>query len=203
MVYFTSDIHFGHKNVIKHNARPFSSVEEMDEAIISAWNKKVHANDTVYIVGDVTLDKDMAQYVTRLKGKKILIRGNHDIYCQKEINRDIFEQVTRMEEVILDGKRITLCHFPMIEWPGSRRMPEDRSYGYLVYGHIHNRVKPLYRRVLEAPNALNAGMDIHSFVPVCWEELIENNRIFRERALSLLDTLPEGESGIIAPDGTR
>ena len=197
MVYFTSDIHFGHRNAILRNARPFSTVEEMDETIIERWNKKVHANDTVYIVGDVVIGKDLAKYVSRLKGKKILVLGNHDIYVRKQWNAGLFEYITRMQELKIDGRRLTLCHFPMIEWGGSRREPTDKSYGYLIYGHTHNRVMHLYRRVLEAPNALNAGMDVNGFVPVTFEELVENNRVYRERALEILRDLPENGSNIL------
>ena len=51
--YFTADVHFGHKNIITYSARPFGSVEEMDETIIANWNYRVRDNDDVWIVGDL------------------------------------------------------------------------------------------------------------------------------------------------------
>ena len=52
-VYFTADSHFGHANVIKHCNRPFTTLEEMNEALIANWNARVHKNDHVYIAGDL------------------------------------------------------------------------------------------------------------------------------------------------------
>lgn len=53
MIYFTSDLHLGHANVIRHCNRPFSSAEELDEVLIQNWNSRVTNNDTVYILGDL------------------------------------------------------------------------------------------------------------------------------------------------------
>ena len=58
MVFFTSDLHFGHGKIIDHCGRPFSSVEEMDRVMIENWNRRVRKNDKVYIVGDIVWDKN-------------------------------------------------------------------------------------------------------------------------------------------------
>ena len=65
MIYFTSDLHFWHKNAIIYTNRPFETVEEMNEKLIEYWNKTVHANDEVYILGDA---------MTILPGKSSLNR---------------------------------------------------------------------------------------------------------------------------------
>lgn len=79
MIFFISDTHFGHKNIIKHCSRPYETVEEMDEGLIEKWNRKVGKIDTVYIIGDFVWNKSkVPYYAERLKGKKILIAGNHD-----------------------------------------------------------------------------------------------------------------------------
>ena len=80
MNFFTSDLHFGHENVIPLCNRPFSSAEEMDEFLIEKWNKSVHRNDNVYLLGDVIFrsTKSPEYYLDRLKGEKHLIIGNHD-----------------------------------------------------------------------------------------------------------------------------
>ena len=54
-IYFTSDHHFGHKNIIKFSERPFNDVNEMDEILIQKWNEKVNPEDEVYHLGDVGL----------------------------------------------------------------------------------------------------------------------------------------------------
>ena len=57
-IFFTSDLHFGHKNIIRFDNRPFSTVEEMDEALIRNWNAKVSDEDTVYVLGDISWYND-------------------------------------------------------------------------------------------------------------------------------------------------
>ncbi len=55
MIYFTSDTHFGHKNIIKHTGRPFYSIQEMDDILVRNWNRKVGVYDDIYILGDVSM----------------------------------------------------------------------------------------------------------------------------------------------------
>ena len=80
MIWFTSDTHFGHQNILKYTDRPFSSVEEMDEALIENWNNRVGDDDEIYHLGDVALcsPNKLRKVLARLKGKIYLIRGNHD-----------------------------------------------------------------------------------------------------------------------------
>ena len=75
MIYFTSDLHFGHKNIIRFDNRPFTSVEEMDKVLIERWNNKVTDEDTVYILGDISWYDDQKTYeiFSQLRGRKILM----------------------------------------------------------------------------------------------------------------------------------
>lgn len=85
MNFYISDLHFGHKNAIKFDNRPFSSVEEMNEILVQRWNKVVHPEDTVYVLGDFFWKrKDMLIYLPRLSGKIILICGNSLIALENE-----------------------------------------------------------------------------------------------------------------------
>ena len=84
-------------------------------------NKVVHANDTVYILGDLIYksDKSPSEYLSRLKGKKHLILGNHDkTWIEKDGARDFFECVTRLEIINTGKGKATLCHFPMVDHEG-------------------------------------------------------------------------------------
>ena len=82
--FLTSDTHFGHAKMIDfvrpdgEPLRPFASCEEMDETIIERWNAKVGKRDTVYHLGDVVIPRASLKLLSRLNGRKILIRGNHD-----------------------------------------------------------------------------------------------------------------------------
>lgn len=79
-IFFTSDTHFGHKNIIKYADRPFKDVTHMNEMLVHYWNEVVHPEDTVYHLGDVALGpiRESLGYIHRLNGKKILVTGNHD-----------------------------------------------------------------------------------------------------------------------------
>lgn len=179
MIYFTSDLHLGHANIIRHCGRPFENVSEMDDALIDNWNMRVHRDDIIYIVGDLIFRaKNPEYYLERLKGKKHLITGNHDKQWIKHV--DIgkhFFSVTSFQEIGDGNHKITLCHYPMMSWNGMNRG------SYLIFGHIHNNTNGTYWPLLKTmTNALNAGVDINGFIPVTFEELVENNERFRKES---------------------
>ena len=80
MNFYISDCHFGHKNIISYDKRPFFSVEEMDAAMIQNWQRVVSDNDTVYILGDFCWGNTTmwANILDQLPGYKVAILGNHD-----------------------------------------------------------------------------------------------------------------------------
>lgn len=184
MTLFASDLHLGHKNIVELCKRPFSDVDEMDTALIENWNRKVKKNDVVYLTGDIVWDKKkVAYYMEQLSGKKILIAGNHDSsWIKREECQKYFEEILPYLEVHLNGHPITMCHYPMLEWRSSREELK-RKLGYLIHGHIHNRIADEYRQLFLQFNALNAGVDINSFEPVTFDELLNNNYQFKMNAL--------------------
>lgn len=156
--------------------RPFDSVEEMDEALISNWNSRVKGNDTVYILGDLFYrSENVAEILARLKGKKKLVTGNHDSSWLTKFDADkYFASIDKFLEVS-DGQRaLTLCHYPLMSW-------KHASKSYMIHGHIHNDSKADYWPLLASrDNILNASVDINNFMPVTFEELLENNRKFKQ-----------------------
>lgn len=80
-VFFTSDTHFGHANIIRFCKRPFENVEEMNEVLIENWNKVVSDDDTVFHLGDFAFGGSNVwkEIIPRLKGHINLIIGNHEI----------------------------------------------------------------------------------------------------------------------------
>ena len=176
-VFFTSDLHFGHKNVIKFDNRPFLNVDDMDEVLISNWNRKVQKDDMVYVLGDISWynDQKTCEIFERLNGRKILIRGNHDRVHGKIKN--YFEDVTDYKEITLPGNRhIVLCHYPIIFF-------NRHHYGsYMFYGHVHNsqewQMTDKYRRELEGLgidcNMYNVGVMVNNYEPVTFDEVIKN-----------------------------
>lgn len=190
-LFFTADTHFGHANVIKFCARPFSSVEEMDEALIENWNAKVKERDTVYVVGDMFYRcENVAAILRRLKGNKHLILGNHDHSWMGQVNlADYFVGVDRILD-IMDGKNgYMLCHYPMLQWPHERRT-------YMIHGHIHNDVALDFWPLIRArERMLNAGVDVNGYAPVSFEELLGNNVRYKTEHLDM-----QNDIGVVSHD---
>ena len=163
--WFTSDTHFGHAKIIGYCKRPFSSVQQMDEALIERWNARVEDGDVVYHLGDFATGGVEAadRYRMRLNGKIILIRGNHD--RRSELFDSVFDEVHELLEVkhlSVDGKsqRITLCHYAMRIWAGSHRG------AWHLYGHSHGSLP-------DDPHSLSLdiGVDCWSFAPVSLQQI--------------------------------
>ncbi|MCX4313654.1 MAG: metallophosphoesterase family protein [Clostridia bacterium] len=193
MEYFISDTHFGHKNCISLNSRPFDSLENMDNTMIERWNDRVKGGDTVYILGDlIHKSSEPEKYLKKLKGNKILIVGNHDEHWLRSLGfvertkygaqyggyHKYFAYITEFTELSLHGTTVTMCHFPLVEWRASRKYG-SKKLGFLIHGHIHNNRSEKYMSVFTAPHALNASADINGLMPVTYDELVENNEAFK------------------------
>ncbi len=179
MYYYIADPHFGHENILKLCQRPFGSIDDMNRALITAWNERVTGNDTVFILGDLFYRcADPEPILQQLKGSKRLIIGNHDSSWMDKVDlQKYFVSVDPFLE-ITDGIRgITLCHYPLLTWKHKLRT-------FMVHGHIHNDTTSDFFPLLAVrERVLNAGVDINGFRPVTFEELVENNRVFKERFL--------------------
>lgn len=179
MYYYIADPHFGHENILKLCQRPFDSIDDMNQALITAWNERVTGNDTVFILGDLFYRcADPEPILQQLKGRKRLIIGNHDSSWMDKVDLSrYFVSVDPFLE-ITDGVRgITLCHYPLLTWKHKLRT-------FMVHGHIHNDTTSDFFPLLAVrERVLNAGVDINGFRPVMFEELVANNRIFKEQFL--------------------
>lgn len=138
-VFVTSDLHFGHTNVIKfcpETRGMFSSAEEMNEGMIEAWNKEVSNDDTVYILGDVAFmpASDACKILARLNGKKILIEGNHDYRIVRDrMFRSYFQDIYKLYEFVYQKQKIVMCHYPLAAWNQSHRG------AIMLHGHLHGK----------------------------------------------------------------
>ena len=180
MNYFIADMHYGHENIIKLCSRPFKGVDEMNAALVARWNGRVRGDDRVYILGDMLWEnRDPFAVLPLLKGKKVLIYGNHDKKWLKKYDcSSLFEAVVPLLEERIDGINLTLCHYPMFEWDGSRKLG-SKKLGWHIYGHIHNNVLPEYRQLFLMSHALNAGADVVGFSPVTFAEHKKKNLAFK------------------------
>jgi calcineurin-like phosphoesterase family protein len=168
MEYISSDLHFGHKNILKFcpATRPFENIDQMDEAMITEWNASVRPEDTVYILGDISYREPShtAKIFSRLNGKKILIAGNHDEKALKQkIFRDCFEEIHNYLEIQRDKRKIVMFHYPIAEW---NQMHRGSIH---FYGHLHGNPSGL-----EPYRAVDVGMDATGKVVIKLEDAIEH-----------------------------
>lgn len=133
--YFLSDLHFGHKNILAFDDRPFTDIEKHDAALIENWNSVVKNDDVVWVLGDVSWHgpEKTTEIVKKLNGVKNLCVGNHDNRLIKyKPFRQCFEEITDYKEIITPDRGIVLCHYPIVCF-------KNHFYGwYHLYGHVHN-----------------------------------------------------------------
>lgn len=140
MIRYIADTHFFLERIISEKGgRPFSSVEEMNNFMIKQWNSVTEENDTVIIIGDFSSGdgERTNEILKKLKGKKILIKGNHDnLYLNDPIfNRNNFIDILQYGEFDDSGKKALCFHYPIMFYNGQYyKKPET----YMLYGHIHN-----------------------------------------------------------------
>ena len=197
---YISDLHLGHENALRtegkemNKRKQFKNIAEMNECIISQWNSHVEEDDHVYIVGDFSYrskENVGVKFLSRMRGHKHLIIGNHDIKWMKGVELEqYFESVSYMEVIKEGGKTITICHYPLLEWPQSRYAKCSMDgISWLIHGHIHDSTScEAYHFIKEKlPCALNAGFDIPgNDYPVTFEELLHNNCKWYERNMDCL-----------------
>ncbi len=175
-IWFTSDTHYGHKNIVrgvsswgnKSGCRDFETIAEMNDAMIENINACVQPDDTLYHLGDVAMGgfDNVHLFLERLQCKNIhLVLGNHDYHIRK--NRDEvqakFASVDKLMVKRIDDERMNMCHFPMLVW-------EDHHRGvWHLHGHSHGHLDdPVYyqRKVMDV------GIDTHpEFRPYSFDEI--------------------------------
>ena len=168
--YITSDLHFGHTNIMKFcpvtRARFRNDVAYMDNAMIKEWNDIVEHDDLVYILGDVAFcnAQKATDIMRRLNGTKILVEGNHD---RKALNdpsfRGCFEEVHKYLDINYEGHKIVMFHYPIAEWDQMHR-------GALhFHGHLHGGVSGM-----EKYRCRDMGIDATGMIVTQMEDAIRS-----------------------------
>lgn len=172
-VWFTSDCHFCHANVIKYDDRPFNDVEEMNEKLILNWNSVVGEKDVVFYLGDLSFDRsggNTERIVNELNGKIHYILGNHDDERDiRKLNR--FETISDYVNLSindLDNPRkkqgIMMMHYPILSW--------DKAHhgDWHLHGHCHQSLvtqnPEYYKR-----KVLDMGCNGWDYRPVSYTEI--------------------------------
>ena len=204
MNYYIADMHLFCRSQVQeggtnYDGRPFETLEEMHQYFLEHWNAKVTNGDTVYILGDVAFrgkNEELIALVARLKGHKILVRGNHDDLSDYRYAQ-LFADIVDYAEIkdVAEGKnyKLVLSHYPILFW-------KDQHRGaILLYGHTHQTAEDTFfqncirqmntdetmqqRRAGEKEiRAINVGaMCLYMFYePRTLDELLSNNSIAEE-----------------------
>lgn len=177
-IFFISDLHLGHKNVIKFDNRPFVDINDMNVQLIKRWNSVVSTDDIVYYLGDLYLssDKIARWFLNQINGKIYFIMGNHDkIIKIRGFNRfeDIYEYGTEINVLDNDSglnrgtngyQRIILSHYPILSWNKSHYS------SWHLHGHSHgNLVKILpdyYKR-----KVMDIGCNLINYTPISYNDI--------------------------------
>jgi len=174
-IWFTSDTHFNHTNIIKYCKRPFDDVEEMNQTLIDNWNMVVSEDDLIICDGDFSLgsSNNAISVLNQLNGYKLLIKGNHEksVLGSKEAKEyfdagiyDLLE-IRVLDEEVSDGfQDIILCHYPMLAWDKSHRG------SWQLFGHVHGMLDGDKRL---SPNQMDIGVDSNGFRPISYQEVKE------------------------------
>ena len=189
MIWYTSDQHYGHLNVIKYCSRPFATIGEMDEELIRRHNSVVKPEDVVCHLGDFSLNKRAPKEILpRLNGiHHLLAIGNHD-WCHpvRHKNTQNLEKHRRMyydagfktlslsNRTVIAEKLVEQSHFPYYD-PDPRFdqryadfRPKDEGL-VLLHGHVHQHWK--VKRSANGSLMINVGVDVWNFYPVSHEQI--------------------------------
>jgi calcineurin-like phosphoesterase family protein len=169
-IWFTSDLHLGHRKVIEYWNRPFLDhaiadvhdprrykLEEMDAFLISNWNRLVEKRDVVYVIGDFIWGgfENWKKYSGQLKGDIRLVLGNHD---NANSARKLLKHVYEYKMISIERQKIALFHYGMRTWDRARKG------SWHLYGHSHNSLPPFGK-------SLDVGVDCWDFHPVSFQLL--------------------------------
>lgn len=163
MNFYTADPHFFQENILKLCNRPFQTVDEMNREILHNYQSTVGPGDDLWILGDVAVvhvdaAPELSAMLASIPGRKHLVTGNHDKAWIRSL--DVWKSVHDLIEIVDGGTRVTLCHYPMLTFPGAR-------HGALqLFGHVHGNWRG-------SRNAINVGVDCWGFQPATLKQVME------------------------------
>lgn len=157
MIWFSSDWHLSHQNIMKYCKRPFASTEDMNLHILSNVFYAIKPGEQLYFLGDLAWDFETAAkalgYMSDHGIKFIWIKGNHDYKCTDR-------ELPQILDIEIEKQKITLCHYPMISWHCSHHG------AWQLYGHHHSGIPDYFRGKL-----VNVSVDVNNFKPVPFNDI--------------------------------
>lgn len=172
--YLISDHHFTHDNIIGYCDRPFTSVGEMHDVLLSRFHETVDPDDTLYHLGDVAMamrdGEKTGEWLGRLSDSAVLVRGNHDAALDPEA---------------VDYPVVSAC---VLEAGDYRffctHRPEDTPEwwdGWVLHGHHHNNHPKEYPFVRTDEKRVNVGVELLDYRPVALPSIVRLLEACEER----------------------
>lgn len=183
-IFYTSDQHFDHSNILKYCSRSFDTIDEMNEEIIKRYNEIVSKNDTVYFLGDVAFyNKNPRRLLERLNGHKHLIIGNHDKKNKSIKNWSGWASIQDYKEIKDNGRKVVLFHYPLWSWNGM-------YHGTIhLHGHCHGmRPRWIGKKIADV------GVDVWDLRPVSLDTIEQEMSSRGEWDMSKLNLTDERPS---------
>lgn len=160
MTFVVSDLHLNHDNIIEYCDRPFESVEEMNETLVANWNDCIGPEDEVLYLGDFVpferSDGVVLDWLDRLNGEFVFIRGNHD----KVVPITSHESL----EYGAGGQRFLLTHYP-------EEIPDNWD-GWALHGHHHNNFPDRFPFLEPDQRRVNVSIELLGYEPISMDELL-------------------------------
>lgn len=178
-LFFTSDTHFNHTNILRFCNRPWGSIEEHDQALIENWNSVIGPDDTVFHLGDFVFGgfPKWKEIVEQLNGHIYLIRGNHDDKQMTSGIQNLFEDCLYQARILVDGRTVYLNHFPFLCFGHGDPKTYGNNYSIQLFGHIHSGPKSTSEDVSRSsilyPTQYDVGVDNNNYRPISWKEVNE------------------------------
>jgi calcineurin-like phosphoesterase family protein len=166
MNFYIADCHFGHKNILHFDNRPFADLEQMEEVMVMLWNASVRKGDCVYILGDFCWGKadEWLRLVKQLNGQKVLIEGNHDLGQYPAELKNQFADIAPFKEIVDNGRdnsgrKVLLSHYPQMFY----KHANNPKY-YMLCGHVHTTAENdlLEKWTKELRDAYRSGFGTHA-----------------------------------------
>lgn len=167
MRFFTADHHFGHKNVIEYDGRPFDSLDHMETELIRRWNQVIKPTDVVYYLGDFSFYgvQDSKKLLDKLHGTKVLLIGNHD-KSPTQMLRCGFSAVFDYGKISIDGLSVSMNHDPK----------DGDNFGIHLHGHVHHawKTKKNWEQTGNLPHIwINVGVPVWDYYPVSEKQIVK------------------------------
>jgi calcineurin-like phosphoesterase family protein len=178
-VYFTSDFHWFHKNVIRFDNRPFASVDEMHIAIENGWNEVVGPDDIVIYLGDLSFarreEKEAVnEFLERLNGTIHFVLGNHDKYDEikkntrfKSVSDYLEVRITHLVNGVSVETLFCCMHYPIYTWNKSHH-GSIMAHGH-CHGNLHHGEDVSF---YDNRKVIDVGCMLHDYKPLGFEEII-------------------------------